>query len=285
METYNSSIVSISIFYNSNFWLTLIADCLNPYILALKQNEHITGAFIAFNYHQGHNIRIALDFKANEAVNRSLELNKLLTDFIETNPSPNIGFNYIGNQLFMDFPNNSCQHNLFFVAFEKPAVKLQLLVSEKILSVFSINQSDDSSVFTFLLHLILAFTKVWEKDGSMLGLKITQLLCSKNEVSSADELNVIYGPYLQLFMESQEMMFEIYKDATSNDRNINNWKEIKDQYQVYLQTRPFISETDTILTPLDLVVANQIGLNDQSLLAIYFLTGLILKHFPKEIVL
>jgi hypothetical protein len=278
-ELSNPQIVRLSVFYHTNLWQKFIGECLKPYILQKKQDQQITAVFIAFNYYQGSNIRLALNFTDEEKEIRLNEIHALFCNYLKNNASVNLDLNFMGNSLFMDFPQNSCQYDLFNVPFSSPRVRLQLLVSEKILEVFSESTCDDSSVFTFLLHLIIAFSKDWESLHMLdYGSGITQMLLDKCEAQSGGDLDLIFQPYHELFMNSSDMIMDIYDDVVSDSTNVNTWGDIRAGYLQYLQTNPSVSEINTTLIPADLIIANQLGLNDQSLLSIYYIIHLIRKH-------
>ena len=276
MKMPNPQIVSVSVFCNANYRQKFMAECLKPYILMQKQNQKITEAFIAFNYHQGSNIRVALDFAIEESENSVNELQALFSTYLKNNPSEPGDSNFIGNSLFMDFPNNSCQLDQFSISFNKHSVRLQLVLSRKILEIFSVSVCDDSSVFTFLLHVIIAFSKQWgDLYKTDTHSEITQTLFEKCNAPSVSYLDEIFQPYHELFQDNRAMFMEIYEDVVSAPSIENSWFDIKAAYLQYLQISPTVSELNTVLMPFDLAIANQLSLNDQSLLSIYYLIHLI----------
>ena len=267
----------ISVFYNMNCWQKFIAECLKPYILLQRQNQRITAVFVAFNFFQGSNIRIAFEFVDEVGETRTNEIYRLFANYLQQN-SPSVNdSDFIGTSLFMDFPNNSCQQNLFHIRFSDPNIRLQLLISEKIIDIFSIDLCNGSSLFTFLLHVIIAFCKEWEDMYKIdQRSRTTQILLEKFSAESENHLDAIFQPYHELFLNNRKMILGIYEDVVLNTSDSNFWCEIRSEYRQYLE-RSLTSRRGmpSVLLPLDLITADQLGLNDQSLYSVYYLINLI----------
>lgn len=266
----------ISVFYNMNYWQKFIAECLKPYILLQKQNQQLTAVFIAFNFFQGSNIRIAFEFVDEVIENRTNELHRLFTNYLQQNTASESDSNFIGTSLFMDFPNNSCQQNLFHIRFSDPNIKLQLLISEKIIDVFSADECNGSSLFTFLLHVIIAFCKEWEYMYKIdQRSRTTQILLEKFSAESESHLDAIFQPYHELFLNNRKMILGIYEDVVQDTLDSNFWCKIRSEYRQFLERNLTSRGMPSVLLPLDLIIADQLGLNDQSLYSVYYLIKLI----------
>ena len=275
--TSTSQIDRISIFYNMDYWQKFIAECLNPYILQQRQSQNLSSVFIAFNFFQGSNIRIAFKYADESGESRTNAIHSLFNNYLQQYPAGKSDSGYVGNSLFMDFPNDSCQENLFNVRFNDPNIQLQLLISEKIIDVFSAGDCNGSSLFTFLLHVMLAFCKEWaDLHQTDQYSRTKQILLERFGAASERQLNEVFQPYHELFLYNKDMVMGIYEDAVLNTSADNFWYQVRNEYRQYLE-RNIAGRRGmpSILLPLDLITTDQLGLNDQSLYSVYYLIKLI----------
>lgn len=269
--------IVLSVFYSSEGRMHLLAGVLRDFLFARQAEGNIDAVYLAFSAIQGDHVRLALNCQETKREALFFELNHLLMQYLDKNPLATTGRVYEGKAFFMDFPENTVWENQFLPPLRPEYLELQLLLSKRMLQVFSTEASDDASIISFALYVLLVFYTVkQQEDPEALRNRLTVLLNIRD--GKPDKDDPLFETYAELFHENSALILDIYREVTAlqgpDDGMMGLW-EFKCAYEQYLNAADRTDEGHFI--PLDRVLICQLC-GDYGLLPyLYYLIYLCLE--------
>lgn len=265
--------VSLCIFYTKSYWKQLIAEFLKPFLSAQYDSGNIKSIYISFREDQGEHIQLALEFVTPDDMDVFAILKSSLTDYMELNPSKDNMAGYKGTQFFMDFPNNTIQKELFNPLFIKKVSEFELLLSERILSVFAEEEMDDSSILSFMLSVVMIFCSSWEN-------LYPGRLMPKLSAIDFNENDHLFDTYRSLFHENKELITEMYNESADP----TDLLPLKEWYTRFLLQKDTLDSSDkTFCMPIDKTIVWQLNRDSDLLPYIYYLVYLSLLQEKEQL--
>lgn len=278
----NENEIRISIFHEKDSWKKIIANCIKPFFAEQIAKKTVEPVFVSLNNYQGDNIRLVFKCLGEHKELIADQMHDEFSLYLSLNPSTHTAeSNYLGKEFFMDFPNDSLQYNLFDTDSEHIAHQFRLLISKKIIDFFSIEDFDDSSILSLLVHLLSSFLSAWEEAyNETISSKIEQIILEIRHKNSDTFLNDILLQGEEIFKENAEVLMDIYHDAIQNYNEISDDSDSSQLNRFYYK---FLSNSKVsvneglwhkIYLPFDGSLVGQLGINGHSLILAYQLIRL-----------
>lgn len=269
--------IVLSVFYPREGRLKLLANALKDFLSAGQKEGAIEAVYMSFSAVQGDHVRLALKCPETKRNTLFIQLNSALMQFLDHNSLAKAGRVYEGREFFMDFPVNTVWENQFLPPLKPAYQELQMLLSKRMMEVFSTEESDDASILSFALYVLLVFFTVKKKeDPEILRNQLAVLLniCD----GKPDETDPLFETYGTLFRENQELILDIYKEVLGlqgpDDSMMGLW-ELKCAYEKYLRTNDHLDDGRFI--PLDRLLICQLSGDYGMLSYLYYLIYLCLE--------
>jgi hypothetical protein len=225
----------ISIFYNQTEWHNLLKICLAPLIRELFPDNWPEYYLVFLNKERGDNIRVSFMIRSEKAQSIIDQLDSKISAFLTENPSIDSIPNYMSEDFFMDFPNNSIRCNLFskkhLLSGSDPnqLTSLRFCISKCILECLSGDPIDPEQSFTFSIYLLFSLIKVYSpklSEATHFSKELSAMV--KDEASKQTTAKNMGGPGAaidDLLRDNAETFISICHDvwAPQNAENDLGW--------------------------------------------------------------
>lgn len=266
-----------SVFYNNFFLPTLLNNAVKPIAESLEKNGFVV--IISFNSYNGDNIRLAIMrplIQENYIQNVNIKLNiKNIYEFLKGYPSPDNNRNFIGNELFMPFRNNTIRFNLFtYDGINDNVLLLKHSITKYIISFFKGEETyHESSKILLTTQILRTFESVLINNNLSTprniydGYKI--VYCKKRSVHQAEEnihnFDILFQENVSILLEMSKAIF----DASSID-NIDIML-LKDALSRLINNDTMLKQGQYVFELINYLISEQLDITDEILLGSYYL--------------
>jgi hypothetical protein len=233
--------LNLSFFYNQKDWPHFIRHALQPYLETEKRKGHLERYHICLNQHRGDNIHLAFYVPVSLKVVFLKDADRHFGAYFKACPSDGEQWKSTPYDIFMDFPNNTVQYNIYKLPammqekhFPAMVETLRYAITEAYLQAYTSLLTTPPPVlfFSFQLHLLMLQSFNASLDKTLEALDGLILATKFNETSAK-----ILTEQDQLFVNNKERLLQLLKDTWYNSNGKLPYEEYWTQTCTVIKTQ------------------------------------------------